>query len=304
MSQFWDAFGGKVAESWLVQLVSPPALYLVVGFGAWVSSSGWGHSGRRLADWFHGLSGPEQGLIAVGGLVAFTTTTAVVSALVPTVLRLLEGYWPPIARPITWMSLRYRKWRTEGPQKRLRELAAFRAQRALSPDEANEFVSLDLKLRRFPPNESEHLPTRLGNTLRAAELRPRNKYGLDTTIVWPHLWLVLPGSTKDEIGDARDRLDQAIAGFIWGTLLVAWEAISWWPAILAVCVCWFFYFRARIAAELYGDLVDAAFDLEHDELYRKMRIPLPASTGSEKAAGDALTQYLWRGQGAIDYTGT
>jgi len=78
-------------------------------------------------------------------------------------------------------------------------------------------------------------------------------------------------------------------------LLVLWVTISWWPVVLAVVVALFSYRRAVAAAEIYGDLVEAAFDLERVELYSQLRIPLPASSDAEPADGAALTQYAWRG---------
>jgi len=43
-----------------------------------------------------------------------------------------------------------------------------------------------------PAESDRHMPTKLGNILRAAELRSKDKYGLDAVICWPRLWLLLP----------------------------------------------------------------------------------------------------------------
>lgn len=50
----------------------------------------------------------------------------------------------------------------------------------LSPKEGQEYIRLDRRLMRIPNSPALRMPTRLGNTLRAAELRPRDKYGLET----------------------------------------------------------------------------------------------------------------------------
>jgi hypothetical protein len=52
------------------------------------------------------------------------------------------------------------------------------------------------------------MPTRFGDILRAAEFRPRDKYGLDTTVCWYPLWLLLPAEVKQEISQARLELDR------------------------------------------------------------------------------------------------
>lgn len=145
------------------------------------------------------------------------------------------------------------------------------------------------------------MPTRLGNVLRAAERWPRDKYGLDALIVWPRLWLLLQQTTRKEIIDARARLDQAVIGLTWGVLIVGWEALAWWPVLVAAAVAAFLYRRAVVAAERYGDLVEVAFDLERTELYRRLRIPLPTESENEPSEGVALTQYLWRGLGSFSF---
>jgi len=58
-------------------------------------------------------------------------------------------------------------------------------------------------------------------------------------------------------------------------------AIAWW--------------RAPSAAETYGCLLRAAFDLHCFDLYRALRWPLPSDTASKVGHGEKLTVYLFRG---------
>ncbi|MGW2183580.1 hypothetical protein ACWCXX_37285 [Streptomyces sp. NPDC001732] len=112
------------------------------------------------------------------------------------------------------------------------------------------------------------MPTRIGNTLRAVETRPVDKYGLDVVSVWPHLWLLLPDTARKEIATARVSLDASVAASIWGVLFVLFAPLTLWavPAGLGVAVV------AVVAwvpsrAEVYADLLEAGFDLYRRTLY-------------------------------------
>lgn len=65
---------------------------------------------------------------------------------------------------------------------------------------------MGVKLRQFPILREEVMPTRIGNTIRAGETRPWHWYGLDTVIVWPQLWLVLPQRVCGDVTTARRQL--------------------------------------------------------------------------------------------------
>jgi hypothetical protein len=129
-----------------------------------------------------------------------------------------------------------------------------------------------------------------------AESRPVGKYGLDAVVVWPHLWLVLPETTRQELGTARQALDSAARAFLWGLLFLAftpWTPLAA-PVGLAVAAA-ALYRSVPAAARVFADLVEAAFDLHRTALYQHMRWPLPANPQHERAEGKQLTTYLWRG---------
>lgn len=64
---------------------------------------------------------------------------------------------------------------------------------------------------------------------------------------------------------------------------------------MAMAVVGFAYRRALVAASVYGDLLEAAFDLYRLGLYDGLSLPRPASPAEEFAHGQRLTQYLYRG---------
>jgi len=121
MTKFWEALGGKLAESWIIALVAPAAVFWAAGFGAWVFDKGWDRSGKRLADWFTVLTATEQGLLAVGGLLGLAGLAAVFSTLVPVALRLLEGYWPHLVK-VAWPVASVRSHRIAKAEKKLQHL--------------------------------------------------------------------------------------------------------------------------------------------------------------------------------------
>ena len=48
-------------------------------------------------------------------------------------------------------------------------------------------------------------------------------------------------------------------------------------------------------AMVYGDVIEAAFDLHRWKLYEALRWPTPTTPADERATGAKLTQYIWRG---------
>ena len=83
------------------------------------------------------------------------------------------------------------------------------------------------RLRRFPDEQQYFMPTRLGNLLKAAELRPLSKYGLDSVICWPRIWLLLPESAKTELVNARADLDTGARIWSWSILFLVWIIWAW-----------------------------------------------------------------------------
>jgi hypothetical protein len=79
-------------------------------------------------------------------------------------------------------------------------------------------------------------------------------------------------------------------------LFGSWTVLAWWALPVAVVVAAAAYFGSLLgAAEVYGDLLTAAFDVHRGQLYEAARWQQPSGPDDEPAAGAALTEYLWRG---------
>lgn len=235
------------------------------------------------------LDAAQKTLLILALLLIMAISEGLIRRFETFVLRVLEGYhWPGKIRQ--WRVRDINKWFQE-EENRFQKLADNSLSNA---QEAYEFAQLD-RLIMYMPKEELRLPTRLGNFLRAVELRPLEKYGLDAFVCWPHLWLLLPDHVRQEISQTRENLDDAVHIWIWGFLFIIWTVLAWWAipaAILIMCIAYKWICQA---AHIYGQLVEAAFDLYRHLLYKELRSPLPSNPAEETEQGRRLTEYLWRG---------
>jgi hypothetical protein len=286
-----QTFGSKLAEQ-LAPRVLTPALAFWAGGALVLWSAGYGH------DWQSRLAAlpTVAQVVTLAAALALVAGSAVAAAqLTPAVLRLLEGYWPRhLARAFTRLSAR-RLTRAEAALPSLSG-QAFRGELA----DLSRLASVERRLHDLPP-ASSLMPTRFGNILRAAEERPRVRYGLDPVVCWPHLWLVLDTETRQELTQARKDLDQSAQGWLWCLLFVGWTPLAWWAVLVTVLGCALIYYGATLSrGRSYGSLLQAAFDLHRRRLYEALSWPAVDDPAAEPAAGAQLTTYLWRGVAPTD----
>ena len=297
----WSGLGGKVAEKWAALLLSPALAFWTGGLLAWVWAHG-GFTGRvsgwaELAEWWRreveatGTVAPV--VFVVFALLVVASSARLVEALTVPVLRLLEGYWPRWADPLRRQLLGRRAKRIGTLEDRWRELARRRG--TLDADEYAEYVELNTRRAAIPVDRRARMPTRLGDLLRAAEARPRHRFGLDAVVCWPRLWLLLPEPVRSEVAGARARLDSAAQLWVWGLLFCGWAALAWWALAPGLVVMAVAYRSAFVNAAAYGELVQSTFDLHRSLLYEKLRLPFPDDPQEELSAGKRLTSLLERG---------
>jgi hypothetical protein len=281
-----QTFGGKLAEQLAPRVLTPALAFWSGGLVA-LWSAGYGH------DWQDRLAAlpTVAQLVTLAVALALVAGSAVVAAqLTPPILRLLEGYWPrTVARPFRRLAYR----RLDNANQSLQSLSgkAFRGEL----DDPGRLASVEQRLHDLPA-AAALMPTRLGNILRAAEERPRIRYGLDPVVCWPHLWLVLDAETRMELTQARKDLDQAAQGWLWCLLFVSWTWLAWWAAAVTILGCTLIYYGAILTrGRAYGALLQAGFDLYRRRLYAALNWPTVDDPDAERAAGAELTTYLWRG---------
>lgn len=299
LSQLAGWFGGDAGRRWFVRVLLP-----VLGYAFLVGAAlDLGHAldfGRleerlenALALLREDVPFARMALLGVGLLLA----AILLEALDLPLTRLLEGYWP------AWPVLRWsRRWHCfaqwcdrRAMRRRLAELTRAAAEGRLDPDHFAELEWLEVALERYPESEALMLPTRFGNSLRAAEQKIGARYGLNGVVLWPRLWLVLPDPVKSELAAARSRMALLVRLWWLAVLLLPWAWFAWWLALLALIMATVVYRRLLAAAAIYGDLFVASYEVHRFDLYRALRWPLPRSTAEESALGEALTAHLWRG---------
>lgn len=294
-SKFLEGMTGKVAEQWVTNLLTPAFVFWFGGLAVCISRFGW----DPLKDWV--LKQPQTvqvGLLILGLLVIAISAT-VIQRCDRAMLRFLEGYWPKWLRWPKWMPKRFfnrTQWyvdRWKSNQKRWGELYS-KGEDQLTAEELNEYAQLDWLIVHSPSKPNQFMPTRLGNLLRAAEYRSRERYGLDAVVCWPRLWLVLPESTRKELQEARVALNTAVRICLWSLLFLVWTPLAWWAPLLAFSAAWLSYRMALQTASVYVDLLEATFDVHRHLLYQSLRVKLPQNPNHESEDGKKLTQYLWR----------
>lgn len=310
LSAFWSGIGGKLADQWVARLLTPAMLFWAVGALAWCWSerpagargegvvADFGEALQARANAVADLSGAEQIAWLIATLAAVAGSAIIAERLTAPFLRIVEGYWPGGRPRWLWNAL---VRRAQGRRRTLRE--RWGALRRLDGKTAHQLTAeglLAVRLHALPPEE-QMMPTALGNLLRAVEVRPGRRYGLDAVITWPRLWLLLPDTTREELAASRGRLDTAGRGVLWALATIVWGALVWWIAPVAVAVAVAVYRGGVLpAASVHGDLVEAAYDVHRSALYEALRLPLPDGPAGEPAAGHALTAYLWEGYAPED----
>jgi hypothetical protein len=285
-------FGRDVGTRFaLVGLVPGGVLALFVLVLLWSGAPGEAPAPDRVLDHARDVDGWEVGLL----FVAVAVAALLLQPLQVGLVRLLEGYWPAWAAPLTAWGRRRQRDRFDA----LTTAAAPRPQPP-SPDELIAMGAAEAQLRRaFPPDPSVLLPTRLGNVLRAAESRAGEPYGLDAVVAWPRLYPLLPEPVRAIVDDQRDGLDLAArfcavfaaAAAVSAGLLVA---SGWWLLVPAAWVTLAFlsYRGAITAAVAYGEGIRAAIDLHRFDLLTALHLPLPATLEQERAINEQLSLFL------------
>jgi hypothetical protein len=239
-----------------------------------------------------GLGGTELSLL----IIALICVVLVTYPLQLSLVRMLEGYGgsrSPLAL-LRWASLRYHRHRWD----RLNGIAEDE-----DVADSDRRAAAAARLLYDYPNRDALMPTKLGNVLRAAEIRAGSRYGIDAIVAWPRLLPSVSADLRAALDDQRNQLDIAcrfcvmlFAGAVITAGLLAtegpWSALTAAPLVLSMIA----YQSAVAAARAYGETIKAAFDLHRFSLLEQMHLPMPVNRNAEVAFNNTL--YLFLRQGA------
>jgi hypothetical protein len=151
----------------------------------------------------------------------------------------------------------------------------------------------------YPEEEDDIMPTRLGNVLRRYERLAGSQYGLDAVTIVPYIGLVVHNERVEYLNDQRQLLDLSVR--MCATSLLAaviamtalWRHGPWFLlALLPYSVAYLSYLGAVVVAREYGSAMSTLIDLDRFELYKQLRIPLPASISAERHMNARLMKMI------------
>jgi hypothetical protein len=99
-------------------------------------------------------------------------------------------------------------------------------------------------------------------------------------------------ASREELTSARNALDEGARVLLWAVLFSVWTIWAW-PALLVAVItaCLAYQWMIR-SGTVYATLLESAFDIHRNDLYRSLRWPLPKNAEEEFKMAVKVTQYL------------
>ena len=253
--------------------------------------------GAALAGW-ENLPALPQAAGITGAVVVVVVAAYLLYNGQYVIIRLFEGYWPRV-RLFLWLrnrraSLHRKRWE-------------YLDQLAKQASTATETIEIQAEQLAFypPPNHLDKMmPTRLGNILRAAEIYPYERYGLDAAVIWPRLRPLLQPETMALLEDRKTTLTFMLSM----CLLSAAFSLLWCPVLalttdrwdlFLLCalgwpLAWLCYQNAVQSAVAYGEQLRAVFDLHRHDLLKALNRPIPTDADAERKEWLRLSRFFYR----------
>lgn len=328
-SDVLGAFEGKFDARMMVTIFFPCLVFVMIVVGLIMAAFLPGPV--DLANAWNGYPVEIQAFIAILALCLIMLIALVMSSLVTSIIRLYEGYWEnlPLINKIGEARKQYYRQILDGKWNRIMELSK-KAQASptgiegLSKGERAEMLKdyNDIYFRfPAPTRAGEVMPTRLGNIFKSSETYPSVRYGIDSVLIWPRLYPLLPQDFASSISAARSMVDMMVtisflgiglivAALLWGiaillAILFAPQLISsvyepYLPFIFiatyigGLIVCIIGYLGAIGSALGYGELIKTTFDLYRDSARKAMGFNKPGDMEAEYDLWSEASKFIHR----------
>lgn len=249
-------------------------------------------------DW---MLNQQKGLYAqiwfiVGFLITITVLAYLLKPFTRLMIQLYEGYWP---------SLTLQKLFTDLPLLGEKSIWEKKNNQLLTTKEDKQkYNHLQTQLfYNYPLKENLIMPTRLGNTLRAAENYSYIAYGMESVFWWPRLWPLLPDVVRKEIDESLVSLvallnftSLIVAVAIFGSYSLRQSGLyrlAWLELFVGIILAYISYRAAVLQAEDYGESIRAAIDLYRFNLLKALHQPLPKNRDIEERYWGLLFSWLY-----------
>lgn len=285
--------------------------------------------------------GAEKGQAAIFGLVATAVLGLVLAALQTPLYRVLEGYrgWPQL---LAHARRRHHLARKHLLRNRVDALALTEQERVGRLAVANEsvlaafrshpiisrylttdirkgdawFALLNEQLHRYPLDDRQVTPTRLGNAIRRFEEYGYDRYRLDSQVLWHELNAAVPDMARQQTDDARMSVDffvsllyghllvvaAAVADLAIGNVVRPWLVAATIAVLPPLMLLW--YRLAVVATDEWAGAVRAMVNLGRHPLAAALGLTVPDTVEEERAmwhlASDLVRTGFHPGQAALD----
>jgi hypothetical protein len=292
----------------------PTLLFVVAGLFLF-------HDLEPAHTWIEGLTAKDLGQAAYL-LLAVWVVAVIILMLNDPLYRFLEGYTYP-----GWLAERLKRRNRKYLQRCLQELEALHDKwaeqgTAFAPSDLVHYRTLRLDLVKWMPSrESDVLPTRFGNAIKAFEIYPRDIYGADAIVIWPRLASVIPKAFGEKIDDIRSQIDflincclfsafLSLLSFVRAVYSVRWNNVdlfsidgvyafssrveAHWLLCTAVgtVATYVFYHCAVMRVPAWGELVMSAFDCYLPALAGQFGFELPPTESKRRNFWTTFSQQL------------
>lgn len=279
------------------------------------------------------------------GLIVFILTVVIgftLTTLNTYILKIFEGYitFPPIQflynRRLRVHQRRARSLmaKRESLEKEYQKLRGYADKNSETDNRLREILDEHYRVaseynQEYPANLDDVLPTRFGNTLRAAEDHAVQRYGFDGVTFWPRLIHVIPDSYKATIDSTRNELSflvnmsilsatfsllcfmaifqvMATTNVVSGNMEVfttfAGEILKYlFAAVLGMLVGYFFYNTSIISLGSFTLTIRASFDLFRLDLLKKLEMARPKDFDEEFDTWANLNELIVLGKQSLTF---